>query len=93
MPRVADFTAGVARVEEAEQLRAAVVVETFVGLGQQASTPIQRIVFAAPMPARLVLHAAAALIEFVVREFHDMERVRDLDGVGEHRVEHRAIRT
>lgn len=45
------------------------------------------------MTDRLVLHASAALVELVVREFHDVERIRDLDGVGEHRVEHRPIRT
>ena len=44
------------------------------------------------MPARLVLHAPAALIELVVRELHDMERIGDLDRVGHHRVEHQPIR-
>jgi hypothetical protein len=69
-----------------------VVVEAFVGFGQQPSAPIQRVVFAVPMPDRFVLDAAAALIELVVREFHDMERVCDLDRVGHHRVEHHPIR-
>ena len=71
---------------------AAVVVEAFVGLGQQPPAAVERIVFAASMAERLVLHPAAALIELVVRELHDMERVGDLDGVGQHRVEHRPIR-
>src|SRR5207245_6816842 len=49
-------------------LRAAMVVETFVGLGQQPSTAIQRVVFAAPMTHGVVLDAASALIELRVRE-------------------------
>ena len=40
----------------------------------------------------VVLHAAPALIERGVGELHDMERISDLDGVGQHRVEHRPIR-
>jgi len=92
MPRVADFAAWVAGVEEAEELRAALLIEAFIGLRQQASTPIERVVSAAAMAHGVVLHAAAALIELVVREFHDVERIRDLYRVGEHRVEHRPIR-
>ena len=93
MPRGADFAARVAGGEEPEELRASVIVESFIGFGQQPSAPIERVVFAAPMTARLVLHAAAALVEFVVREFHNVERIRDLDSVRQHRVEHQPIRT
>src|SRR6202022_2305022 len=87
VPRGADLTARVTRVEEPEQLVPAVVVDAFVGLGQQAATPIQRIVCAATMTERLVLHPSATLIELLVRELHDMKRVCDLGGVGEHRVD------
>jgi hypothetical protein len=34
-----------------------------IGLGQQAASPVERIVLAAPMTRGVVLHAAAALIE------------------------------
>ena len=44
------------------------------------------------MADRLVLHPSAALIELRVGQLHDVERVGDLDGVGEHRVEHRPVR-
>lgn len=40
------------------------------------------------MTERLVLDAAAALIEFEVGVLDDMERVRDLGGIGEAVVEH-----
>src|SRR5205807_4919650 len=79
--------------EEPEELRATVVVESFVGLGEQASAPIQRIGLAAAMTEGLVLDPAAALVELLVRELHQMERIRDLNRVGQHRVEHRPIRT
>ena len=45
----------------------------------------------ATMAERLVLHPPSALIERLVRQAHDVERVSDLDGVGEHRVEHRLV--
>jgi hypothetical protein len=44
------------------------------------------------MPARLVLHATPALIEGPVGELRDVERVRNLGGVRQHRVEHDPIR-
>jgi hypothetical protein len=43
----------------------------------------QRVVLAAAMPERVLLHAAAALVELMVRELHEMERIRDLGRVGE----------
>jgi hypothetical protein len=42
---------------------------------------------------RFVLHASAALIELLVRELYQVERIGDLDRVGKHRVEHRPIRS
>jgi hypothetical protein len=44
------------------------------------------------MAERLVLHAAAALIELRVRVLHQMERIRDLRDVRERVIEHRAVR-
>ena len=44
-------------------LVSAVDVEAFVGHGEQAAAPVERIVLAAPMAERLVLHPAATLVE------------------------------
>ena len=44
------------------------------------------------MAHRLVLDSAAALIQLLVGQTDHVERVGDLDGVGEHGVEHRPIR-
>jgi hypothetical protein len=44
------------------------------------------------MAERLVLHPPSTLVERLVGELDDVERVGDLHGVGEHRVEHRPIR-
>ena len=43
------------------------------------------------MPQRLVLDAAADLIEPLVRRADHVERVGDLLGVGQHRVGHRPV--
>jgi hypothetical protein len=48
-------------------------------------------VLVAAVTHRLVLHSAAALIEFGVGELHDVERIGDLGGVRNHGVEHAAI--
>ena len=61
-------------------------------LGQQPSGAIQRIVLAAPMPDRLVLDAAATLVQLLIRELDEMERVGDLGDVRERVVEGLAIR-
>jgi len=39
----------------------------------------------------VVLHATSALVELVVRESHDVKWIGDLDGVGQHRVEHQPV--
>jgi hypothetical protein len=46
-----------------DQLGAAVVVESFVGLGQQPTASVERIVFVAAVADGLVLDASAALID------------------------------
>ena len=92
VPGHADLPVGVAGVEESEQLRSAMLVEAFIGAGQQAPAAVEGVVLAAAMPARLVLHATAALIELLVRELDDMKWICDLDRVGEHRVEHGPVR-
>ena len=62
------------RVNPNATLVAAVLVEAFIGLGQEPPTAIQRIIFAATMTTRLVLHASAALVELLVRELDHMEQ-------------------
>jgi hypothetical protein len=46
VPRHAHLAVRVAGVEEPDQLGAAVVVESFVGLGQQPTASVERIVLA-----------------------------------------------
>ncbi len=65
--------------------------ESFAGHGEAPAGSVERIVLAASMPEGVVLHAASGLVERGVGELDDVERVGDLDGVGQHRVEHRAI--
>jgi len=50
MPRHADLAAGVAGIEQPEEPGAASVVEALVGLGEQPTGPIQRIILAPTMP-------------------------------------------
>lgn len=59
---------------------------------ESSTGPPERIVTAASMTERLVLHPAAALIKRSVGELDDMEGVSDLGGAGQHRAEHRPIR-
>ena len=92
VPGHAHLAFGVAGFEQAEQLGAAALVETFVGLGQQATAAVERVGLAAAMAERLVLHPAAHLVELGVGQLDEMERIGDLGGVGQHRVEHRPIR-
>jgi hypothetical protein len=47
--------AGIAGVEQTQQLGAAAVIEAFIGAGEQPAGPVERIVLAAPVPEGLVL--------------------------------------
>src|SRR5690606_8419470 len=87
VPGGADLASGIAGVEQAEQLRAATVIESFVDHGEQSPGSVERVVFAAPVAEGLVLDPAADLVEPLVGQRHEVERVCDLAGVGEHRVE------
>jgi hypothetical protein len=90
VPGGAHLTSRITGVEEAEQPVAAMVVEPFVGTGQQPAAPVERIVLAAAMTHGLV-DAATDLVELGVGQPQEMKRVGDLDGVGQHRVEHGPI--
>ncbi len=70
----------------------AVTAEPFACYDESAPGTVNGSALAAATPDGLVLHPAPTLIQRGVGEAGDVERVDDLDGVGEHRVEHRAIR-
>ena len=93
MPGHADFAAWIAGLEEADELGPAVVVEAFVGLREEPPAPVQRVVLAASVAERVVLHPAPALIHRGVGDLDQMERIRDLPSGREHRVEDFAIGT
>ena len=57
-----------------------------------ACGPVQRVVFAAAVAQRLVLDPAAHVVEGVVAQPHDVERVRDLSGFGHRGVERGPVR-
>ena len=82
---------GVAGGEEAEQALVTMDAGALAGHDETSAAAVERVGLAAPVAERLVLHPASTLIERLVRQLHDVERVSDLDGVGEHRVEHRLV--
>jgi hypothetical protein len=92
VPRHPHLATRVAGLEKSHQLGAATVVEPLISLREQASRSIERVVLVASVAERLVLDPPADLVEFLVRELHQMERISDLDRVGCHRVEHPPIR-
>ena len=53
-----------------------------MGGGQQPADPIQGVACASPVPERLVLDAAAHLIQPFVGEADHVKRVGDLAGAG-----------
>lgn len=57
------------------------VVSSWVG---QRRNRLGGVVLAGPIAVRVVLDAAADLVDMLVGELHDVERVGDLDGVGQH---------
>jgi hypothetical protein len=66
MPGGADLTAGVAGIEEPEELGLAAFVEAFVALGEQPPRSVERVVLAAPVAEGLGLDPAADLVETLV---------------------------
>ena len=93
VPGVSHLAAGIAGCEQASQLRVAVGAEAFVGHGGQLGDPVQRVVVGAPTAERVVVDAAAHLVDHLVGEAHDPERVRDLACVPQRGVERLAVRT
>jgi hypothetical protein len=83
---------GVAGTRQTKHPCVLFVGESFSRDRQAAPGSVERVVASAAMSARLVLHATSALIERPVGELRNVERVGDLGGVREHRVEHDPIR-
>lgn len=84
-PRVGDLAALVARGEQAAAALTGVIDEAFVGRDQHPAGAVQRVVLAAPVSEGLVLDAAVGLEPFV-GDADDVERVCDLDSLGQHGV-------
>lgn len=63
-----------------------------MGDRHQLAVQIARIGRAAPMTQRVFLHPMAGLVKHEIRQPHDLERICELGGVGEHRVGYRPIR-
>lgn len=83
VPGHAGLATGVTGFEQSHQLRLSALIEVLMRFGQQASGAVERIVLAAPMTHRLVLDSAAALVELGGGVADEVERVGDLDGVGQ----------
>jgi hypothetical protein len=92
MPCRADLRAWITSSEQPEMLGPAAAAESFIGSGQQPPRPVERVVFAATMPEGLILDPASDPVETLVGEVDEMERISDLDRVGQDRVEHFAVR-
>ena len=92
VPRGGDLTLGIAGGEQPDQLGVGALVEAFLRHDEQLADAVERIVLVAPMPESLLLHAAADQVQLLASQAHQVERVRDLDGIGQHGVEHLAVR-
>jgi len=75
VPGGADFSVGVTGVEEATEAGSAPVADTFGSGCQEASYPIERVSFAAPVPGGFVLDSASYFVESLVRQPDDGEGV------------------
>jgi hypothetical protein len=84
-PRAERLVVRVTDTQPQQHPLVAAFIETFGTREQQLSDPIQRIGLATTMSERLVLHAAAHLVETAVRDPHHMERIRDAGRVIEMR--------
>ena len=71
-PCVSQLAAGIVGCEQASQLGVAFGAEAFVGHGEQLADPVQRVVLGAPPAERVVLDAAAHLVDHLVGEAHDV---------------------
>jgi len=93
VPGQADLASGVTGGEESRELGLALVVEALVGLGEQTTAPVERVVLAPSVPERLVLHAPSVLVELGVGELDHVEGVCDQGRFRQVRLEHQSIGT
>ena len=70
-------------MEGAGQFLFAVGVESFVGQGKEFAYPVQVAAFPSPAPEGFFLHAAAHPVQAQVGQSDDVERVGDLNGLGQ----------
>ena len=84
-PGAEHLVVGVTDAQAEQHPVSASVVEAFAAGEEQLADPIQRVVLAAAVAERLVLDAAADLVDAPVGDPHDMERVGDTGGVIEMR--------
>ncbi|HEV8065688.1 MAG TPA: hypothetical protein VGP46_12675 [Acidimicrobiales bacterium] len=74
---------GVTGPQEPEQPRPAVVFEALVGHREEPPAAVERVVLPAPVAEGLVLHPPAALVELLVGQLDDLERVSHQGGTPE----------
>jgi hypothetical protein len=91
VPSEPDLLSRITRTEQSDKALLAVLGELFRGHRQASPDPVQRVVLQPAMPCRVLLNPSSAFIEGGVGHHHDVEWIGDLDGVGEHRVEHRPV--
>ena len=92
VPRQADVAAGIAGGEQTAELGVAGFAEALVGRNQQPARPPQRVILAVAVTERVVLGAAADLVDAVVRQADHVERIGDLADLGQRHVEGAPIR-
>ena len=82
-PGPEQLVVGIAATQPEQHAIVAAFIEA-LGAGQQElADPVERIDFPAPVSERLVLDPSAHLVDAAVGDAHDMERIRDADGMVE----------
>ena len=71
-------------IEQSQEACLAAVADTFVGGGEEAAYPIEGVTLASSVAQSLVGDSASYLVETLVREADDVERVSYLPGVGQY---------
>ena len=82
-PCVAYLPMGVSCLEEAGQFLLAAGVESFAGQGEEFAYPVQVVAFPSAVSEGFFLHAAAHPVQAQVGQPDDVERVGDLNGLGQ----------
>ena len=93
VPGCAHFPVGVTSIEETTQADLAPVADPLMRSGEEPPYPIQRVILAASVSQGFVLDSSSYLVETLVGQADDVERVRYLHSVREHPVIRLPIRT